>query len=173
MARSRLWGFSLPFPPPLWVWFAFAGKFDASLRFFIGTGKKKKKKKEEGETSPAEARGLHSLSLPPCHFTELLDFLLLLLLPEMGQRNEPSCPPLHPSIACPCKAGAAGASGGNISPSPAPLPPKATPVSASPPFPAPGLSGLQGTGKGSTEGQHLRSRLPCGRAVFAPLPLVI
>lgn len=54
--------FLSPFPPPLRVRFAFTGKFDASPRFFIGTGKKKKK--EEGETSPAEARGLHSLSLP-------------------------------------------------------------------------------------------------------------
>lgn len=33
---------SLPFPPPRWVWFAFAGTFDASSRFFIGTEKKKK-----------------------------------------------------------------------------------------------------------------------------------
>lgn len=167
MAGACLWGFSLPFPPPLWVWLPFAGKFDVSSRFFIGTGKKKKKK-EEGETSPAEARGLHSLSLPPCHFTELLDFLLLLLLPEMGQRNEASCLPLPASIACPCKAGAAWASGGNISPSPAPLPPRAGRVSASP---RPGLSGLQGTGKGSTEGRYLRSRLPRRRALFAPLPL--
>lgn len=44
MARSRLRCFSLPFPPPLRVWFAFTGKFDASPRFFIGTGKKKRRK---------------------------------------------------------------------------------------------------------------------------------
>lgn len=93
MAAARPGASPPPSPPPLRVRFALAGKFDTSPGFFIGTGKKKK---EEGETSPGQGTSL-SLSLPPCHFTELLDFLLLL---EMGQRNEPSCAPLPP---CPAE----------------------------------------------------------------------
>lgn len=87
---------ALPHPPGP---DGFAGKFDASPGFFIGTGKKKKK--EEGETSPAQAEGLHSLSPSPCHFTELLDFLLLLL--EKGQRGERSCSRCLPASPVPAR----------------------------------------------------------------------
>lgn len=65
MTRSSLRCFSLPFPPPLWVWFAFAGKFDASPRFFIGTGKKKKRGGRRDVTSRGKGTSLSlSLSLP-------------------------------------------------------------------------------------------------------------
>lgn len=67
------------------------------------------------------------LSLPPCAFIELLDFLLLLLLPEMGQRNELGCPLLPPSIPAspvPAKPELREHQVATSSPSPAPASPK-------------------------------------------------
>lgn len=79
---------------------------------------RKKKKKEEGETSPAEARGLHALSPSLC-FHRAPGFPVAAAAAWDGAKKWTGLSPAasqHPSIARTCKARAAWASGGNIFP---------------------------------------------------------
>lgn len=167
MARSRLRCFSLPFPPPLRVWFAFTGKFDASPRFFIGTGKKKK---EEGETSPAKARGLHSLSLPVISQSSWISCCCYCL--RWGKEMSRVVPRRLPTSPVPAKPELCEHQVATSSPSPVLLPPKAERRLGGRHLP-PGSGALRAPGRRSTEGHHLRNRLSSRIAVFAPLPLVV
>lgn len=99
--------------------------------------RKKKKKRKERRHQPRQ--GDFMLSLPPCAFTELLDFLLLLLLPEMGQRNELGCPLLPTSIPAspvPAKPELREHQVATSSPSPAPAFPKGRKVVRASPSPS-------------------------------------